>query len=116
MPELSGGMHRLHGAYAQGFNRRHKRSGHVFERRFNAVGVESDAQLWATVSYIVQNPVAAGLCGTPEDWPWRAHAAVVTRTPLPWLDERRLLAYFAVDGGDPRRRYVELVSKGARPL
>ena len=110
VPELSCGMHRLHGAYAQGFNRRHKRSGHVFERRFNAVGVESDMQLWATVSYIVQNPVAAGLCGTPEAWPWSSHAAVLTQTPLPWLDQQRLLAYFAVDGGNARRRYVELVS------
>ena len=110
VPELSTGMQRLQGVYAQGFNRRHKRSGHLFERRFNAVGVESDAQLWGTVNYIVQNPVVAGLCRTPEAWPWSSHAAVLTQTPLPWLDERRLLAYFAVDGGNARRRYVELVS------
>ena len=65
-PNLSDGMQRFHGDYAQLFNRRHTRSGHLFQRRYEAVGIEDDAQLWTTVRYIVNNPVEAGLCDTPE--------------------------------------------------
>ncbi len=113
--DLSAGMQRIQGQYAQGFNRRHKQSGHLFQGRFEAVPVDDDAQLWAVIRYIAENPVAAGLCASPEDWPWSAHAAIVAGTAAPWLDESRLFAYVGADCGDPRRRYAELV-KGARPL
>jgi putative transposase len=115
VPNLSRGFQRLHGGYAQAFNRRHGRTGHVFENRFKAKGVESDAQLWATVAYIVNNPVDAGICSAPEMWSWSSHRAVLEGTAQPWLDELRLFNYLAAEGGDPRERYAALV-KGARPL
>jgi REP element-mobilizing transposase RayT len=115
VPALSSGMQRLHGEYAQTFNRRHALSGHVFQRRFEARPVTSDEQLWATVAYIVNNPVKDGFCERPEAWPWSSHAAILDGTAPPWLDEPRLFAYLAAHGGDPRVTYAELV-KGARPL
>ena len=90
-PNLSQGMQRFHGDYAQRFNRRHQRSGHLFQGRYNAVGVKDDAQLWTTVRYIVNNPVEAGLCDAPEAWPWSSHAAVIEGTAPRWLDAARLL-------------------------
>lgn len=69
-PNLSAGMHQLKGLYAQLFNERHGRSGVLFESRFNAELVETDEQLAATRDYIAANPVRAGLCARPEDWPW----------------------------------------------
>ena len=109
-PNLGSGMQRLHGGYAFAFNRRHGRSGHLFERRYEAVPVTTDEQLWSTVRYIAHNPVEAGMCATPEDWPWSSHASIVDGSAPPWLDVPRLLAYVAAaNGGDPRSRYVELV-------
>jgi REP element-mobilizing transposase RayT len=108
-PNLGAGMQRLHGAFAQAFNRRHAKAGHVFGSRYEAKPVETDAQLWATVRYIVQNPVAAGLCATPEAWAWSSHAAVLDVGASPCLDRPRLLSYFASQGGDPRRRYLEYI-------
>ena len=69
-PNLSQGMHQLKGLYAQLFNRRHRRVGVLFESRFHAKLIESDEQLAATRDYIAANPVRAGLCTRPEDWPW----------------------------------------------
>ncbi len=118
-PNLGRGMQRLHGPYAQTFNRRHETAGHAFEKRFGSTRIENDAQLWVTVAYIVRNPVEAGLCRVPESWPWSSHAAISNGLPLPWLDDARLLAYFGASGGDPRRRYLEFVAaepKGVRPL
>jgi putative transposase len=67
---LSDGMKRLNGLYAQGFNDRHGRSGHVFGDRFWASLVESEEYLEAVCSYVVWNPVRAELCDEPEEWPW----------------------------------------------
>ena len=58
---LSAGMHRLNGVYAQWFNERHDRTGHLFERRFSAKRIEGDEQLQNTAEYVLQNPVKAGL-------------------------------------------------------
>ena len=51
-PNLGRGMQRLHGPYAQAFNRRHSGSGHVFGARFESKLVETDLQLWVTAGYI----------------------------------------------------------------
>ena len=36
LASLSAGLHRLNGLYAQGFNERHDRVGHLFQGRFGA--------------------------------------------------------------------------------
>ena len=71
---LSAGMHRLNFLYAQRFNRRHDRVGHLFQNRFAAYVIESDEHLLNSVSYVAQNPVRAGLCEVPAEWPWAASA------------------------------------------
>jgi REP-associated tyrosine transposase len=68
--QLSRAMHRLIGIYAQGFNRRHGRRGHLFEERFSCWVLESEAHLHASIRYVMQNPVAAGLCRDTRDWAW----------------------------------------------
>ncbi len=108
-PNLGAGMHRLHGAYAQYFNRRHGFSGHLFQGRFDAPPIESDPQLWMTAAYIARNPVDAGLCREPADWPWSSHAAIVDGRAPDWLAAARLESYFGAQGGDGLQRYRELV-------
>ena len=68
--ELSAGLHRLNGRYARRFNRRHGRFGHVFAERFATRVIESEEYLHDACEYVLQNPVAAGLCDLPEEWPW----------------------------------------------
>jgi putative transposase len=69
-PRLSGGMHSLNGIYAQSFNARHARSGHLFGDRFHTRVIADDEQLPAVCRYVLENPVRAGLCARPSDWPW----------------------------------------------
>jgi REP element-mobilizing transposase RayT len=108
-PNLGRGMHRIHGLHAQAFNKRHRHSGHVFQGRYGAVIVRTDAQLLTLVRYIALNPVEAGLCADALDWPWGSHAAVVGGMTPGWLDVSRLFGYFGADGGEPRTRYAEFV-------
>ena len=78
-PSLAQGIQSLHGRYAQKFNLRHERRGHLFQGRYGATRIKSDAQLRAATLYIARNPVEAGLCGTPEDWPWSDYPASLAR-------------------------------------
>jgi putative transposase len=108
-PNLGAGMGRLHGSYAQMFNARHARSGHLFQGRFGSVTMRNDEQLLWAARYVVRNPVEAWLCDEPGDWAWSSHAATLEGRAPQWLDTPRLLAYFGADGGDPRRRYADFV-------
>ena len=70
IPLLSAGMHRLNGIYAQHFNTRLERTGHVFESRFSSRVVERESHLKNACNYVLENPVRAGLCARAEDWAW----------------------------------------------
>jgi REP element-mobilizing transposase RayT len=72
LDQLSDGLHRLNGVYAQAFNRRYGRKGHLRGDRFWSGLIESDEELEETCRYVLANPVRAGLCATPADWPWSA--------------------------------------------
>jgi putative transposase len=67
---LSDGMHRLNAVYAQRFNIRHDRWGHLFGDRFACRMIESEEHLHTACRYVIQNPVDAGLCDRAADWPW----------------------------------------------
>ena len=69
---LSAGVQSLNGVYAQAFNRRHGRWGHLFGERFASWVVEDDAHLVNTIEYVLQNPVRARLVERAADWPWTA--------------------------------------------
>jgi len=69
-PNLSEGMHRLQLRYTRRFNHRHGRTGHLFGGRYKSVRVTTDRQLAAVTTYVMANPVQAGLCERPENWPW----------------------------------------------
>jgi putative transposase len=112
---LGAGMQRLHGDYAHVFNERHGRSGHVFQGRYGSVRITTDEQLWTTAAYVALNPVAAGLCQAPEEWPWSSHGWMADARRRPgWLDVPRLLSYFEGLGGDPREHYAALMARGEK--
>ena len=67
---LSVGLRQLNGRYAQAFNERHARSGHLFGDRFAAVVIRDEEHLRAATEYVLQNPVRAGLCSRAENWRW----------------------------------------------
>jgi REP element-mobilizing transposase RayT len=69
---LSAGMQWLNGVYAQSFNKRHGRHGHLFGGRFGTRVIEDEEYLRQACDYVLLNPVRAGLCERAADWPWSA--------------------------------------------
>jgi putative transposase len=67
---LSRGMHSLNGGYARRFNLRHLRDGHLFRNRYGVYVIESERHLHEACTYVLANPVRAGLCSDPSEWQW----------------------------------------------
>lgn len=83
---LSPAMRYINGVYTQHVNRRHGRTGHVFEGRFVSRLIGDDLYLRTVVRYVAMNPVAAGLVANPEDWPWSSYQATAgLAEPRPFL-------------------------------
>jgi putative transposase len=70
IPNLPAGMQYLNGVYAQGFNRRYGRVGHLFQARYESPVIEDETYLETLIAYVLGNPVAAGLCRRTTDWSW----------------------------------------------
>jgi REP element-mobilizing transposase RayT len=79
-PTLSKGMKYLNGSYTQCVNKRHARTGHLFQGRFKSVLVDSDAYLLELARYIVLNPVRARMVHSAEDWAWSSYRATAGMT------------------------------------
>jgi putative transposase len=73
-------MRRLMTGYAVTFNKRHKRSGHLFQNRYKSIVCEEDPYLLELIRYIHLNPIRAGLVKDLKEldkYPWSGHSSVL---------------------------------------
>jgi putative transposase len=111
-PNVSAGMQRLNGIYAQWFNHLYGFSGHVFERRFFSRLVESTYDLLVLTRYIVLNPVRAGLCDNAADWRWSSYPALAGDARVEtFLTTRSLLSHFSPNARQAQDAFRTFVSE-----
>jgi len=108
---LSRGMRTLNGEYAQSFNQRHRRAGHLFQGRFKGILVERESHLLELVRYVVLNPVRCHAVNTAGEYEWSSYRATAgLRRPEPWLEIDWTLRQFHPTSTklafDPYRRFV----------
>ena len=70
-------VRRIATTYAQYFNRKHGRVGHLFQDRYRSEPIKSEEQLIQTLRYIHRNPVKAGICEKVEDYPLSSYRQYV---------------------------------------
>lgn len=110
---LTKGMRQLNGVFTQWSNRRHKRSGHVFQGRYKAILVDRDSYFLELARYIVLNPVRAAMVKHPKQWKWSSYGATSGMATAPaWLTTEDLLAEFGNRRAVTRRKYREFVAEG----
>ncbi|MBC7254473.1 MAG: transposase [Actinobacteria bacterium] len=110
---LSRGMRQLNGIYAQYFNRRHQRVGHVFQGRFKAILIKDEERLLTVARYVVLNPVRAGVVERPEDWKWSSYRATVgLDKPKKFLNPNHVLCLFSNRKDEATSLYVSFVQEG----
>lgn len=114
---LSAGMQWLNGTHSRITNQRNGRSAHLFRNRFRSRLATSDAYVRLACRYVVLNPVRAGLCAHPDEWPWSSYRATAGMDPRPgFLADGELLRGFASSTNEARRLYVQFVAAGLAEL
>lgn len=94
--DISEIMKRLGIRYAQWYNRKRERCGHVFQDRFKSETVENDSYLLTVIRYIHQNPVKAGFVAKAEDYPWSSCKSYYGKKESPDLTHTQpILGLFA---------------------
>lgn len=111
---LGNALRSLFGRYAQWFNRRHRRSGHLFQSRHKAILVQSDGYVVELVRYIHLNPVRAGIVTRPERYRWSSHRSYIDGDPPDWLETRVALGVFSSRLATARNRFAQFVEEGIR--
>ena len=102
--ELSMYMQRLNCKYATYYNKIHNRVGYVFRDRFKSEGIYSERQYYACMKYIYDNPVKAGICSSPEEYPYSNYKKI----PKEKIDS----SYSFIDIEEEKEKeYIEQIKK-----
>lgn len=108
-------MRRLLTGYSVSFNKRHKRSGHLFQNRYKSILCEEEPYLLQLVRYIHLNPLRAhevdGM-DSLDSYPYSGHSAIMGFCERPWLDGRCVLARFGEEPQAARSLYRSFVEAG----
>jgi putative transposase len=101
--------------YAVGYNRRHKRFGHLFQNRYKSIICEEATYFKELVRYIHLNPLRAGLVGDLlelESYPWTGHSVLMDRRNYDWQDRNYVLGWFGKKEKAARQSYRKYVEEG----
>lgn len=98
---ISRAMRTIGQSYAQYFNRRHGRTGTLWQGRFKSCLVGDDRYLLTVVRYIELNPVRAGMVDDPAAYPWSSVRVHLGERQEPWVVPHPL---FMALGRDTRQR------------
>jgi REP element-mobilizing transposase RayT len=108
-------MRRLLTGYAVSHNRRHRRSGHLFQNRYKSILCQEDTYLLELVRYIHLNPIRAGMVKDMkglDKYPFSGHSALMGKVMRQWQDTDRVLKLYDDRLWMGRRRYRAFVEKG----
>ena len=67
---LSRSMRNFGQCYVQAFNKRHRRRGTLWQRRFKSCLVDTERHLLTVYRYLELNPVRASMVSLPEHYRW----------------------------------------------
>ncbi len=103
-------MQRLLTGYAQYYNRRYRRVGHLLQGRYKAILCQSDRYLSELVRYIHLNPVRARMVNQPEDYAYSSHCVYLGMESTGIVDVDPVLRHFGAKKGVARVRYRQFVA------
>jgi len=112
---LSHLMRRLLTGYAVTFNRRHERSGHLFQNRYKSIICEEETYLLELIRYIHLNPLRAKLVPdmkSLDNYPWCGHAELMGKQQGIGLSKDTVLGIFDKKLISARRIYHKFIADG----
>ena len=97
------------------FNRRHQRSGQLFQNRYKSILCQEEPYLLELIRYIHLNPLRAGLVGDREKldrYPFCGHGVIIGKEKNNWQDTAYVLNLFAEHKTAAISRYKAFISEG----
>jgi len=108
-------MRRLLTGHAVFYNKRHRRSGHLFQNRYKSILCQEDAYLLELVRYIHLNPIRANIVksiNALDKYPFCGHSVLMGKVKNDWLDIEWVLKLYDERLWVARRQYRAFVRKG----
>jgi len=109
---LSKMMQAFHTSYTVYFNKRHGRTGHVFEQRYKAMLVDKDNYLLQVSRYIHLNGVSAKLAERAQDYRWCSYGSYLKRKGITGLKTETVLGQLNGSKTRQLQQYREYVEGG----
>ena len=101
-------------SYTVYFNKRHGRTGHVFEQRYKAMLVEKDNYLLQVSRYIHLNGMSAQLAERPQDYRWCSYGSYLKGRGIPGLKTETVLGQLNGNKTRQVQQYREYVEGGQK--
>lgn len=101
--------------YAVYFNRRHDRTGYLFQNRYKSILCDEESYLLQLVRYIHLNPLRAELVADLWElsgFRWCGHSALMGKQKVKWQDTESILLHFGLTVGKARRSYLNFIENG----
>ncbi len=111
---ISHGLHHLQGRFSQRFNRSRRRTGALWQSRYQAKTINEQTYLDRVILYIHLNPVLGGLVSSPVDHVFSGHREVAKRTSNPLIDVDDMLLCFGQKEREARKTYLGAIRLGCR--
>jgi REP element-mobilizing transposase RayT len=109
---LSKMMQAFQTSYTVYFNKRHGRTGHVFEQRYKAMLVEKDNYLLQVSRYIHLNAMSAKLAERAQDYRWCSYGSYLKGRGIPGLKMETVLGQLNGSKTRQLQQYREYVEGG----
>lgn len=87
---------RIGPSFANWYNPKYERTGHIFEQRFRSEPVDSDSYFLTVMRYILRNPVMAHICSTPLEYQYSNARDLLYDLPT-FTDTKELYQYIPKD-------------------
>lgn len=101
--------------YVQYFNRRHERSGTLWEGRFRSCLTQTEDYFLICQRYIELNPVRAGIVAHPAQYRWSSHRANAQGEIDPLVQPHELYQALGIDAESRQAAWRELFQKELKP-
>ena len=112
---LSTVMRKLLTGHALWYNRRHRRSGHLFQNRYKSILCQEDTYFLELVRYIHLNPLRARLVlklSALDKYSFSGHSVLMGQRENDWQETGAVLSMFGKKMSEARRQYRVYVQKG----
>ncbi len=109
---LSRTMHYVQGTFSRRFNRRWRRTGPLWQSRYQARVIDDQRYFDQVMVYVHLNPIRAGLTDDPVDYEFSGHRELMRRVKNPLVDVDKAFLGFGDSLRAARRQYSARIRAG----